>query len=194
MALQDLTPFWVDFPFRENRTYVHSGSICNYWRDRAPDAESFDIVLKHWMAHRLVFTPLAEGVAPGGQGHVIINEDGARRIFEISEDMAHPVVARVAYDEDAVPKAVDVSGGACEVAPLKGFTFFDRVISGNKALINEVLNPGVKLIAAKISTKGFPSDDAPITLKLKGNVGHRVFKSALLVNGELNGEVIYYGE
>ncbi len=194
MTDHDAAAFPVDFPFRGARDYVHSGSICNFWRGHAPQADGFELVLKHWMAHRLVFTPLGEGQVPAGSGHVAVTDSGRRRLYEITEDTRHPVTKREVYDEDAVPKVVDVAMRSCEVAPMAGFTFFDRVISGNKALINEILDPGVKLIAAKLTCTGFPADDARITLKLKGNVGHRVFKTAILVDGEPNGEVVYYGQ
>lgn len=173
---------------------MHSTSIANFWRDRAPDADSFELVLKHWMHSRLVFTPLAAGVKPEGSGHVALTEGGRRQLWEITEDRDHPVASREPYDEDAVPKVIDHHARSCDVAAMQGFTFFDRVISGNKALINKVLNPGVKLIAAKVATRGFPADDSAITLRLSGNIGHRIFKSALFVDGAPNGEVVFYGE
>ena len=186
--------FWADLPFRQNRAYVHSGSICNFWQELEPETERFELVLRQQMIHRLTFTPLEQGVVPADCGHVVLGKGERRRIWQIGEDSAHPVAERTPYDEHAIPRSVDEQDKTCKVEPKVGYTFFDRVVAGNKALINGILNPGVKLIAAKFQTPGFPADDVDLTLKLKSHVTTRIFKSSILVDGQPFGEVIYYGE
>ena len=189
--MSDPQPFHVDFPFRGSRTYVHSTSIANHWATRAPDAARFELVLKGWMTARVRFTP-AE--APGGTGYVKIGEGDSAQLWRMDEDPAHPVSDREPFDEAAIPAAVDTGARRVEVSPLPGATYFDRLIKGNKALIETVLAPGVPLIAAKIVTAGFPPDDAPLALALKSHAGTRIFKSTILRDGSPFGELVFYGD
>lgn len=184
----------VDFPFRAQRDYVHSASLANYVAEQAPQAERFEIVLKNWMNSRVVLTPVAV-VNPGeGSGHVKLRIGGRDRIWQLSEDKAHPVTARVPYDEDALVAGHVAQDHRIACVPGQGGSFFDRLIAANKALINQSLDPGVKLIAAKIVTDGFPPADSRFTLQLASHAGTRIFKSHLLIDGVKTGEVIYYGQ
>ena len=157
-----------------------------------PEADRFELVLKGWMTSRVRFTPAD---TPGdGTGHVKLSHDGTTVLWRMDEDKTHPVAGRELFDEAAIPAPVDRDARQVEVGPAPGATYFDRLIAGNKALIEEVLSPGVKLIAAKIVTRGFPPDDAPLGLALKSHAGTRIFKSTILHDDSPFGEVIFYGE
>ena len=190
--MSERQPFEVDFPFRGSRGYVHSTSIANHWSDRAPDADRFELVLKGWMTSRVRFRP---ATTPGeGTGYVKIVRGDHTELWQMDEDPAHPVQSREPFDEAAIPATVEVEDRTAEVLPAPGATWFDRLIKGNKALIETVLAPGVPLIAAKIATHGFPPDDAPLSLRLKSHAGTRIFKSTILMDGSPYGELVFYGD
>jgi len=181
-------------PFREHRGYVHSASLCNCLAARFPDCTRFELVLKKWMDSRVVFTPV-EAVRPGqGSGHARITHGRAEVVLELSEDKDHPVGKREPYDEDALVDPAEIEGRSFTCHPRAGGSFYDRLIAANKALINDCLNPGVKLIAAKIAIAGQPSDTAVFTIDLVSNVGTRIFKSRVSMDGSEAGEIIYYGQ
>ena len=187
-------PFSLDLPFRGARPYLHSTSIANALAPRFADADLFDLNMRGWMTHRLVFRPIEPGVVAAGSGHVILAKGPQRLRFEISEDKSHPAIAREPYDEDAVPSSLDTETGQLQVGARAGYSFFDRLIAANKVLINRTLNPGVKLIAARILSPGFPVDEEPFALKVSGAVGSKLFRSAILIGGKKQGEVLFYGE
>lgn len=191
----DHVRFEIDFPFRAKRGYVHSASLANHFAARCPDCQRFEIVMKNWMDSRVVFTPV-DAVQPGaGSGHVKLRrDDGTDLIWEMTEDKAHPVVSREPYDEDSLVTSASVSESRITCEPGSGGSFFDRLIAANKVLINQSLDPGVKLIAAKIATDGFPDAEATFTLELVSHAGTRIFKSRLLIDGAKTGEVIFYGQ
>ena len=190
--MSDRQPFEVDFPFRGSRGYVHSTSIANHWSQRVPDAERFELVLKGWMTCRVRFTP---SDTPGdGTGYVKLVRADDTEFWRMDEDTDHPVQTREPFDEAAIPATVETEARTVDVSPAPGATWFDRLIKGNKALIETVLAPGVPLIAAKITTQGFPPDDAPLSLRLKSHAGTRIFKSTILMDGSPYGEVVFYGD
>ena len=188
--------FYADLPFRAQRDYVHSTSLCNFLSDRFPGLTRLELVLKHWMDSRVLFTPV-DAVRPGeGTGYVKLQGGGHDGIYEISEDKTHPVSSRDTYDEDALVDvaALDRDAQSLTCLPGAGGSFFDRLIAANKVLINGCLDPGVKLIAAKVVTPGTPPDDPPFTLQLASHAGTRIFKSRLLIDDQPQGEVIFYGQ
>lgn len=186
--------FFVDFPFRGSRTYIHSTSIVNHFLHGLGPCDGFEIMLRHWMSSRVVFTLLPEGRQPGGTGHVSVTRDGRTRLWQMDEDTDFPASARDSYDEDAPPVTLDVATRSARVGACEGSTYCDRLIAANKKLIEAALSPGVKLIAAKIRLD-VPVDDAtPIDMTLTGNVGTRIFKTGLRENGQNIGEVIFYGQ
>jgi len=185
--------FFLDLPYRGKRDYLHSASIANSLAERFPEATGFDLVMRGWMTNRLVFSPLAEGEMAGENGQVTIDLPEGRLRFVVTEDKAHPATERGPYDEDAVPCTLIPEYKRILVGSDPDFTFFDRVIAANKKLINGILAPGVKLIAVKIATPGFPPADADLALRLKSHVGTRIFKSAIEINGVTSGEVVFYG-
>jgi hypothetical protein len=184
--------WFEDFPFREHRAYVHSATLCNHLAQRFPTASRFELVLRRWMDSRVIFTPMQKA-DPAAAGIARIDLDGRTLILGLDDDKAHPVVARVPYDEDGLVQGAELTdeGLICEAG--EG-SFFDRMIAANKAVINRTLSPGVKLIATKIVTPGFPADDTVFRLKLDSHLGTRIFKSSLWFGDFRQGEVVYYGQ
>lgn len=189
----DLNEEWSeDLPFRAQRNYVHSTTLCNLLATRFPKAERFELVLRRWMDCRVVFTPMA-APDPTAAGMARLDMGGETLFLGLNDDKNHPVTTREPYDEDGVVReaVLNETGLTCEAGP---GTFYDRLIAANKALINRTLSPGVKLIAAKIVSPGFPADDTPFRLQLDSHVGTRIFKSGLWINERREGEVVFYGQ
>lgn len=186
--------FSVDFPFRGSRTYIHSTSIVNHFLNGLGPCDGFEIMLRHWMTSRVVFTALQDGQSPGGTGHVRVLRDGRTRLWQMDEDTAFPATGRDVYDEDAPPVALDVARRSAHVGACDGSSYCDRLIAANKKLIEASLSPGVKLIAAKIRLDVPVEDTTPIEMTLTGNVGTRIFRTAIRENGQNVGEVIFYGQ
>ncbi len=189
-------PFYADLPFRAQRDYVHSAALCNFLSDRFPGLTRLELVLKSWMDSRVLFT-LVDAVRPGeGTGYVKLQGGGHDGTYEISEDKTQPIRSREAYDEGALVDAstLDRDAQSLTCLPGAGGSFFDRLIAANKVLINGCLDPGVKLIAAKVVTPGALPDDSIFTLQLASHAGTRIFKSRLLIDGQPQGEVIFYGQ
>lgn len=185
--------FSVDFPFRGNRGYIHSASIANHFL-QGPPCDSFEIVLRQWMSSRVVFTLLAGGAQPEGTGHIRLVQGGRVRQWQMDEDKGFPTRDRVPYDEDAPPVLLDVAARSARCGPFAGVTWSDRLIAANKKLINAVLSPGVRLIATKISLNAPVGDLDPVGLRLTGNVGTRIFRSAILEGEARTGELVFYGQ
>lgn len=184
--------WFEDFPFREHRAYVHSATLCNHLAQRFPKAARFELVLRRWMDSRVVFTPLA-AVDAAAAGIAKLDLGGQTLILGLNDDKTNPVTARIPYDEDGLVRDAELTDDGLFCAPGPG-SFFDRLIAANKAIINRKLAPGVKLIAAKIVTQGFPADDTPFRLQLESHVGTKIFKSSLWLDDARQGEVIYYGQ
>lgn len=184
--------WFEDFPFREQRSYVHSASLCNHLAQRFVGASRFELVMRRWMDSRVIFTPTS-AADPSAAGVAKIDLEGRTLLLSLGDDKAYPVLTRVPYDEDGLVKEAKLTeeGLLCEAG--EG-SFFDRLIAANKAIINRRLSPGVKLIAAKIVTTGFPADDTQFRLKLESHVGTRIFKSSLWIGDVRQGEVVYYGQ
>lgn len=184
--------WFEDFSFRETRAYVHSTSLCNSLANRFAGATHFELVLRRWMDSRVVFTPVPE-VDATAAGMAKIQIDGRNLILALTEDKTRPVTSHDGYDEDSVMchAVINANELLCNGGP---GTFFDRLIAANKALINKSVAPGVRLIAAKVETAGFPADDTPFRLLLEGRVGTKIFKSGLWLDEMRQGEVIFYGE
>ncbi|MEY8827713.1 hypothetical protein AB9K34_04750 [Sedimentitalea sp. XS_ASV28] len=193
MTLQHI-PFHLDCPFREARSYVHSASLCNELTARFAPYDAMSLVLRNWMTSRVCFTPVDAPRPKSGSGHVTITRGDVTRSWELSEDTDMPVVRRDSYDEAALADPADVTEKTIHSEPKPGATVFDRLIAANKVLINKELNPGVKLIAAKVSLGRFLPNDAPFDLELASHMGTRIFKSRILSNGTSCGELVFYGE
>ncbi|WP_424986180.1 hypothetical protein [Microbulbifer sp. S227A] len=193
MTLQH-APFHLDCPFRESRSYVHSTSICNGLTDRFAPYDAFTLVLRNWMTNRVCFTPVDAPRPKSGTGHVTITRGDTARTWEISEDPDTPVNNRDSYDEAALATPSDVTGKIIHSIPVAGATVFDRLIAANKVLITSKLNPGVKLIAAKVSLNRFLPNDAAFDLELASHMGTRIFKSKIQSAGTVCGELVFYGE
>ena len=86
-------PLEIDLPFRGDRGYVHSASLCNWFAARFPGWDRFEIVMKALMASRVLLREV-ESPRPGF-GHARIVRGGAVATWELSEDAAHPVTERV---------------------------------------------------------------------------------------------------
>lgn len=190
---QPVGTFFADLPFRGTRAYVHSASLGNLFAQRFGRWEHFEITLKNWMTNRVWFTLVDSVRAGSGAGHVIIDLDGQRHVWEISEDPQFPVIMQEPYDEDALASPTAVTDRKIDSVPVTGASFFDRLIAANKMLINTTLDPQVKLIAAKISVDGFLDPQKPFTLELASHLGNKIFKSKILTRDTVSGEVIFYG-
>lgn len=183
----------ADLPFRGTRTYVQSASICNHLRQRFGPVSRFDLVMREWMAARLVFAPLDE--VPAAKATLRIDRtDGLARVYGIVDDPTHPVAAREPYDEDGLVAGAPLSDRVITAAVNRDGTFFDRLISANKAVINRTLDPGVKLIATSINLDRFPSDDCEFQVRLDSSLGTRLFRSSVLIDGSKIGSLVYYGQ
>lgn len=182
----------VDLPFRGPRPYVHSAAICNHLRDRFGSVDRFEITFKTWMAARVVFAPVGE--LADAKGQMRIDRGGETQRYAFTDDPAHPVEARVPYDEEGLVADAAIDGAVIAVAAGGPGSAFDRIVAANKVLINRRLDPQVKLIASKIVTTGFPADDRAFQLRLDSHLGTRIFRSALLLDGEKQGEIIFYGQ
>ena len=186
-----MDPWFEDFPFREHRAYVHSTTLCNHLAHRFPGATRFELVLRRWMESRVVFTLTAAKAAVAGVAKIDLGSQTL--ILGLDDDKAHPVTTRDSYDEDGIVRDAPLTEDGLICTGGAG-TFYDRLIAANKALIARQLAPGVKLIAAKIVTPGFPADDVPFRLKLDSHVGTKIFKSGLWLGDVRQGEVVFYGE
>lgn len=183
----------ADLPFRGNRTYVHSTSICNHLRERFADAKRFELTMRDWMSGRVLFAPLAE--VPDAKATLRVDlADGTSQSYGLVDDPAHPVTRREPFDEDALVADAPLDGRVMTVAESADATFFDRLISANKALIGRTVAPGVRLIASKIALDGFPADAGVFQVRLDSHVGTRIFRSAVLVEGDKIGDVVFYGQ
>lgn len=183
----------ADLPFRGSRTYVHSTSILNHLRPRFGTATRVELVLRDWMAGRILFAPVEE--LPGAKGTLRLSfPDGASRRYGLLDDPAHPVTTREPFDEDGLVAGAPLHDQVMTVDVRADGTFFDRLISANKSLIQRCLDPAVRLIASKIVLDGFPPDDRPFQLRLDSHLGTRIFRSSVLVGGEKIGEVVFYGQ
>lgn len=187
-------PFFLNCAFRENRTYVHSTSLCNELTERFGHYETFNLVLKGWMTNRVRFAPVDAPRPKSGTGHVTITQDGQTYTWEMSEDIDFPVSKRDRYDEASLANVEDFIGEQIRSHPAPDATVFDRLIAANKVLITAKLNPGVKLIAAKVSLKKSLPNDALFDLELASHMGTRIFKSNILSDGSVCGELVFYGE
>lgn len=187
-------PFFLDCPFREARTYVHSTSLCNELTNRFGRYETFTLVLRNWMSSRVCFTPVDAPRSKSGSGHVTIRMDGQTYTWEMSEDTDFPVTNHDSYDEAALADMKDVVEEQIMSRPTSDATVFDRLIAANKVLITAALNPGVKLIAAKVSLSKFLPTDAHLDLRLASHMGTRIFKTNILSDGSVCGELVFYGE
>jgi hypothetical protein len=183
----------VDLPFRGDRPYVHSASICNHLRQRFGTVSRLELVMREWMASRVLFAPLDE--MPNAKATLRVDfPDGAPRRYGLTDDPAHPVSARVPYDELGLVANASIEGKVISVGVNPDGSFFDRLVAGNKALINRLLDPGVKLIATKVAVDGFLPDDAAFQIRLDSHLGTRIYRSSVLVDGDKVGDVIYYGQ
>lgn len=190
------SPFFADVPFRAKRDYVHSTSLCNALSDRFPGFSRLELVLKHWMDSRVLFTPV-DAVRPGeGTGYLKIRHGDRDDLFELSQDSAYPVTDREPYDEDALvdADAVNVAERHLTCLPGAGGSFYDRMIAANKVLITRCLNPGVRLVASKVVVHDDPDALSAFTLQLTSHAGTRIFKSRLLIEDQPMGELIFYGQ
>lgn len=186
--------FFFDFPFRAHRDYVHSASICNRLAMHFKKCDRFQLVLKHWMSSRIHFTRV-DAVQPGsGTGYLKIERNGFDEVWELSEDKTHPVTQHEPYDENALVVKDIVEGDRLTSRPGAGGTYFDRLIAANKVLINTNLDPKVKLIAAKVDTRGFPEANSVFTVILGSYIRTRIFKSDILIDDNKVGEVVFYGK
>lgn len=192
-ARRSALPEFFDFPFRASRTYVHSASLCNMIAAHLGPCEQFEVVLKHWMDSRLYFTPVPEVRAGSGSGYVRVRQDGVERTWEISEDKRFPVTSREPYDEDDLVAHARIEDRQLHCPEGSDGTFFDRLIAANKKLINIALDPGVKLIAARVMCRGGPANSTAFSLRIQSSIGTRIFKSRIEIDGEAFGEVIFYG-
>ena len=183
----------ADLPFRGSRTYVHSTSICNHLRDRFEDAHRFELVMRDWMAGRVLFTPVEEVEKPKATLAIELADGSAYR-YALTDDPAHPVTAREPFDEDGLVGSAPIVDGVMTIAPDPDHTAIDRLVSGNKALINRTLDPGVRLIASKIALDGFPADGDEIQLRLESHLGTRIFRTAVSAGGKQIGQVVFYGQ
>lgn len=183
----------ADLPFRGSRPYVHSAAICNHLRDRFGSAARFELVMRDLMASRVLFAPL-EDVTNAKATLRIDDHSGGTRRYGLVDDPEHPVTVREPYDEDGLVAGAVVENRVVTVADTSAGSVFDRMVAANKAVINQTLDPGVKLIAAKIVLDGFPADDQPFQLRLDSHLGTRIFRSSVLMNGAKAGEIVYYGQ
>jgi hypothetical protein len=189
-----------DFDFRGARPYIHSASICNYLQAHFGAITDLDITFKVWMAARVVFwTGGAEdGTSPDGRAAKgnfrCMTPDGREVAGFFADDPDHPTLTRLPYDEDGLVSTATVEAGLLDCPPGEAGSFTDRMIAANKLLINRMLNPGVKLIAARLKLDRFPPDDSAFRLRLDSHLGTRIFKSSLLSDGQKTGEIGYYGQ
>lgn len=183
----------ADLPFRGTRAYVHSTSICNHLRGRFDTMSRLELVMREWMDARVLFAPLDE--VPGAKATLRLDfADGTSQRYGLVDDPAHPVTAREPFDEDGLVAGAPLEDRVITVAANPDGTFFDRLISANKALINRTLQTGGRLIASKIVIERFPADDQPFQVRLDSHLGTRIFRSSVLRGGDKIGEVVFYGQ
>lgn len=185
--------WYADLPFRGSRAYVHSASICNHVRERFGTASRFELVMREWMANRVLFAPADE--MPASKATLRIDHaDGSSQRYGLTDDPDHPIAERVPYDEEGLVAGAMIENRVISVAAGRAGSFFDRMVAANKVVINQSLDPGVKLIAAKIVLDGFPQDDHSFQVRLDSHLGTRIFRSSVLIDGGKIGDVVYYGQ
>lgn len=192
--------WFQDFNFRGTRPYIHSASICNHLQTRFGAVTQFEITFKTWMAARVIFwadpepdAPPPDGLAPKGS-FSFTGADGRRVFGGLTDDPAHPTLTREAYDEDALMADATRTDRVMTCPPAFNGTITERMVAANKQLILRALNPGVKLIAAKLSFARFLPDAAGFQMRLDSHLGTRIFKSSLLKDDQKIGELVYYGQ
>lgn len=185
--------WFMDFPLRGNRDYLHSTSVCNHLFKRLGCNQKISITFKTWMNSRVYFSFDDTLCVPVKGNAVITGIDGTKRVLVFGDDGKHIATERVPYDEDGIVETAQFKGEEITIHSHPHATFTDRAIAANKKLIHTILNPGVELIASKITLIGAPPD-GPFTLRIQSHVGKRIFKSALLIDGSPFGEIIFYGE
>lgn len=191
--MQETAPFYIDFPFRGSRDYVHSTSIANYFAERFPRATRFELVIKEWMDSRITFRRV-DKLGSIENGYIKLGMLDSEVLLQFSQDKTYPVNCRDQYDEAGLLEDSQIEDKVLTCNSVGSGTFFDRLIAANKLLINSSFGPKVKLIASKIVTLGFPDDGVRFSVALASYVGTRIFKSIISIDGAPVGEVIFYGE
>jgi hypothetical protein len=188
-------PIELSVPFKGARDYLHSTDIFNAFFIELGDYDAFEMVLYQKMVHTLSLVPMANVQDKSNySGLIFYTKHGENHILGISENKSERVQSRVPYDEESLvcEAKIDTENKSIELAHQAGHSFVDHIVALNKNLLQKILSSDAKWALTKLELDKTPME-GHYTLKMVSNLGTKLVKSAIDVDGEPLG-FIYFSD
>lgn len=177
-----------EFSFKGSRDYLHSTTVFDWILGQIDPPQSIDFIFNRKTVMQCVLVDAGKEVA----GEVVGTWKDAAHDFRIVAEESKPILARVAYDEDAIVKDCQFEATSVLVPDDGGSsTFIERLVAAYKGLL--LRQDGLaetKFVFARLRLKHVPKNAFVVTHKR--TMGAGFYQGDISVDGERIGE-IYYG-
>lgn len=188
-------PIALDLPFRGARDYLQGADIFNALIDLTGAQENMSLRLHALMHHGIDAVPIPDVTTDLKQFAGVFIYGGPEGLQKIGlRDNSKIVTKRVPYDEPRVIADASVHDHRIVSPGPSEFTFMERVLALNKALLQDIIPiEGIRWLATRLDLTRVPSSPMTLAVELVERLGTRLTKSSIAVDGEDVGFVYFSG-
>lgn len=116
--------------------------------------------------------------------------DPVKQYVVVTDDSSKTIDSRIPYDESCILQGSIIQDQTINQDSEKGGNFFERVVSLNKSLLNEIVE-NHPWVFSRIDLKKLPAEAKAMTVSLINNIGSHTYKSSIQADGELIGHLYF---
>lgn len=182
--------------FKGERDYLHGTDIFNTLVELTGARDNVSLRLHCVMRRGVEAVPIddTETNLKGFAGLFLYGKADRLQKIGLRENPTIEVTGRVPYDESKVIADASIRRQVIECPGPSRFTFIERVIALNKALLLEtVTTPRVRWWLTRLDLTRVPSPAGALRLELVERLGTRLTKTSITADGEEVGFVYFTG-
>jgi len=118
------------------------------------------------------------------------NNNSEKQYVVVIDDFSKPIDNRVPYDESVILEGAISFDQTIKQNTAKQGNFFERVVSLNKSLLNEIVE-NHPWVFSRIDLRELPVEVNALTISLLNNIGGHTYKSSIHADNELVGHLYF---
>jgi hypothetical protein len=193
-ALGSKGAYPLDLPFKGTRDYLHGTDIFDALLRVSGARDRVVLILRRPMRHPVDVVPFHSMPNPTAYHAEFHYVAGRRtRTLVLRENSSRKVTHRIAYDENDVTAAAEITDGSLKCQISSSYSFIEHVVALNKVLLNS-FSPAVsspRWLFARIELDTIPQAPKVLDLKLVASIGSRITKTELGADGCSLGHIYF---
>lgn len=183
----------LKFQFKGGRNYIHGTDIFNSLIRATRAKKNICLVFHKQIFNNLILEPVDTALSDNKYAvYFYYDQGGIEQCVGLREDDFSSVEGRYPYDENDVVKGYQYSDSVLSLSRLNEYSFIEHIVSMNKKLLQlEHGESSTKWAFAKLELSELPAPIDTLAIEFVKNIGKRLTKSLIYVNGEELGAIYF---